>query len=72
MGRAKARPKAAGTLVGVRLQPSELGALDSWRKQQEDLPTRPEAVRRLLASALGGQARAPEPPHQESLTGRLV
>ena len=25
-----------------------LDAIDSWRKEQDDLPTRPEAVRRLV------------------------
>lgn len=36
----------------VRLQPSSLAAVDAWRKQQADLPSRPEAIRRLLESAL--------------------
>ena len=27
-------------------------ALDNWRRKQSDLPSRPEAVRRLLADAL--------------------
>lgn len=48
----KKRPAETGTLIGVRLQAPELAALDAWRKDQPDLPTRPEALRRLAASAL--------------------
>jgi len=39
-------------LVGTRFQPALLAAIDEWRKQQPDLPTRPEAVRRLVDVAL--------------------
>jgi len=53
------RPKETGTLVGVRLQAPELGALDAWRKEQADLPTRPEAVRRLLAASMAGSGENP-------------
>lgn len=49
----KPRPKATGTLIGVRLQEPELAAVDGWRKKQADIPTRPEAIRRLLGKALG-------------------
>jgi hypothetical protein len=35
-------------LVGTRFQPDLLEAIDLWRKAQPDLPTRPEAVRRLV------------------------
>ena len=35
-------PTGKGTLIGVRLQPLDLAALDAWRRQQEDLPSRPE------------------------------
>jgi hypothetical protein len=42
-----------GTLIGVRLQPVELRALDTWIASQLDAPpTRPEAIRRLLTMAL--------------------
>jgi len=49
----KPRPKQTGTLLGVRLQPDQLVALDAWISTQPDAPTRPEAVRRLIAAALG-------------------
>jgi hypothetical protein len=42
-----------GTLIGVRLQPKALAILDAWAAAQFDSPTRPEAIRRLLAQALG-------------------
>lgn len=44
----KPRARTAGTLVGTRFQPDLLAAIDLWRKAQPDLPTRPEAVRRLV------------------------
>ena len=44
----KRRASTTGTLVGIRFQASLLDAIDSWRKAQDDLPTRPEAVRRLV------------------------
>jgi hypothetical protein len=42
------RATTTGTLVGTRFQATLLEAIDSWRKDQTDLPTRPEAVRRLV------------------------
>jgi len=44
----RSRAKTTGTLVGTRFQPDLLEAIDLWRKAQSDLPTRPEAVRRLV------------------------
>ncbi|PTD20432.1 hypothetical protein CV103_11380 [Sphingomonas fennica] len=42
-----------GQLVGVRLQPDQLAALDTWiEAQPEPRPTRPEAIRQLLAERL--------------------
>jgi hypothetical protein len=49
------RPTEEGTPVVVRLQAEQLKQLDDWRRKQLDLPTRPEAIRRLLASALEGR-----------------
>ncbi|MCF1182333.1 hypothetical protein L0E83_02645 [Marichromatium gracile] len=42
------RATTTGTLVGTRFQAALLEAIDCWRKEQVDLPTRPEAVRRLV------------------------
>jgi hypothetical protein len=41
-----------GELVGVRIQPEMAKLLDDWRRQQEDLPGRPEAMRRLVEVGL--------------------
>lgn len=37
----------------VRIQAEMAKALDAWRRAQEDLPNRPEAIRRLVEQALG-------------------
>ncbi len=47
------RPKQTGLLVATRLQPELLKRLDDWRREQPDLPSRPEALRRLAEKALG-------------------
>lgn len=66
MGDGKPRPRApaTGTLVGTRFQAGLLDAVDSWRKDQTDLPTRPEAVRRLVE--LGMACEVPEPVAAQS------
>jgi hypothetical protein len=40
----------------VRLQPPDLAALDAWIKVQDDGPSRPEAIRRLVLQAFPGRA----------------
>lgn len=45
-------PTGKGTLIGVRIQPGLLGKLDEWLKRQEGIANRPEAIRRLIESAL--------------------
>ena len=43
-----------GQLIGVRLQPDQLAALDHWISERGDpKPTRPEAVRRILDATIG-------------------
>jgi hypothetical protein len=39
-------------MVSTRLQPEFLKRLDDWRREQADLPSRPEALRRLAEKAL--------------------
>lgn len=47
------KPTGIGTLIGVRMLPDLLAALDHWiDRQPEPQPSRPEAVRRLLWDAL--------------------
>ena len=38
--------------VLVRMSAGQLKALDAWRREQDDLPGRPEAIRRLVDEAL--------------------
>lgn len=46
------RAAATGDPVMVRIQPDMAKALDDWRRKQDDLPGRPEAIRRLVEKAL--------------------
>lgn len=46
------RPRTDTEQVTVRLPRDMLDRLDDWRRAQPDLPTRPEAIRRLLAGLL--------------------
>jgi hypothetical protein len=39
-------------MVATRIQPELLKRLDDWRREQPDLPSRPEALRRLAEEAL--------------------
>ena len=49
------KPTGVGTPVMVRLAPEQLQELDRWAAAQPDLPTRPEAVRRLVGKALASK-----------------
>jgi hypothetical protein len=55
-GRRGPAPTGVGTLVGVRLHPPQLAALDAWITRQPSDLSRPEAVRQLLATALDAPA----------------
>jgi hypothetical protein len=44
----KRRAAVTGDLVGVRVQPDMAKQLYDWRRAQDDLPGRPEAIRRLV------------------------
>jgi hypothetical protein len=41
-------------LVRLRLSDELATGIDEWRRAQPDIPTRSEAVKRLIASALNG------------------
>jgi len=45
-------PTGKGTQIGVRIQPVLLTRLDEWIDRQETRPTRPQAIRTLLAERL--------------------
>jgi hypothetical protein len=44
----KMRAPTTGDPVLVRVQPEMAKQLDEWRRKQDDLPGRPEAIRRLV------------------------
>jgi hypothetical protein len=44
----KGRPPIESKPVTVRMTTDALRALDDWRRKQDDLPGRPEAIRRLV------------------------
>jgi anti-sigma factor RsiW len=49
-------PTGKGTLIGVRLQPPELARVDAWIAAQDDAPSRPEAIRRILDKTLPAES----------------
>jgi hypothetical protein len=48
----KKRATETGDLVGVRVQPDMAKQIDDWRRKQDDLPGRPEAIRRMVEIGL--------------------
>lgn len=50
----RGRPSTGGRgqMIGVRLQPDQLAALDAWIATQGKPLTRPEAIRLILEKAL--------------------
>ncbi|WP_168195726.1 hypothetical protein [Bradyrhizobium sp. NAS80.1] len=46
------RPPVDSEAVNVRMTVAALKSLDDWRRAQEDLPGRPEAIRRLVEIGL--------------------
>jgi hypothetical protein len=48
------RPGQSGEMVSTRIQPDLLSEIDAWRREQPDLPSRPEALRRLAVKGLRG------------------
>lgn len=46
------RPAVDSEAVNVRFLRETLLQIDNWRKDQPDIPTRPEAVRRLVEKGL--------------------
>lgn len=41
-----------GHLLQMRLDEAALAKLDDWRREQQDLPSRQEAIRRLIEQAV--------------------
>ncbi len=48
----RGRPPVESEAVTVRMNVDVLKTLDDWRRGQEDLPGRPEAIRRLVEMGL--------------------
>jgi hypothetical protein len=48
----KGRPATNGVPVMVRVAQDALSEIDEWRRTQPDLPSRPEAIRRLVEAGL--------------------
>ncbi len=48
----KGRPVVDSEAVNVRLVRSMVTNLDNWRRTQDDVPSRPEAIRRLIELGL--------------------
>ena len=49
-------PTGIGPVIGVRLYPEMQVELEAWIADQPDpKPSKPEAIRRLVAVALGGK-----------------
>ena len=46
------KQRVPGEPVMVRVQPDMAKQLDDWRRNQDDLPGRPEAIRRLVELGL--------------------
>jgi hypothetical protein len=53
----RARPAVTGEPVMVRVQPEMAKELDDWRRKQDDLPGRPEAIRRLVELGLKAKGK---------------
>jgi hypothetical protein len=48
----RGRPPVDSEAINVRMLADALKSLDAWRRKQEDLPGRPEAIRRLVEIGL--------------------
>jgi hypothetical protein len=46
------RPKVGAILIGVRVPPADVAALDAWIKKHAAGLSRPEAIRRLVELGL--------------------
>lgn len=43
--------------IGVRVDADFLKLIDEWRRKQDDVPTRPEAIRRLVELGLKAKGK---------------
>lgn len=54
------RPIVDSEAINVRITRDVIKALDAFRKDEPDLPTRPEGIRRLLMEALKAKSYLPK------------
>lgn len=54
------RPSVDTEAVTLRLPRDMISALDDFRRSEDDLPTRPEAIRRALSDWLRSKGYLPE------------
>jgi hypothetical protein len=50
--KSKGRPKVDSEAVNVRMEREMIACVDEYRRSQPDLPSRPEAIRRLVDDGL--------------------
>lgn len=53
----RGRPPVETEAVNVRLPVASLKEIDDWRRKQDDLPGRPEAIRRLVEIGLKAKGK---------------
>jgi hypothetical protein len=53
----RGRPPVETQAVNVRLAVTSLEVIDDWRRKQDDLPGRPEAIRRLVDLGLKAKGK---------------
>ena len=53
----RGRPRVERKAINVRMVVDALKSLDAWRRQQDDLPGRPEAIRRLVEIGLDATSK---------------
>jgi hypothetical protein len=58
--RGRGRPPTGALSIHLRVPPAEIAGIDTWVAQQDDQPSRPEAIRRLAQLGLAASA-APKP-----------
>jgi len=55
------RPLKFPTKLLVGFDDHAIKALDAWRRNQDDLPNRSEAIRRLVEGGLAADRNSPKP-----------
>jgi hypothetical protein len=53
----RGRPPVESEAVTVRMATIALHDVDNWRRKQDDLPGRPEAIRRLVEMGLKAKGK---------------